>query len=218
MAAPTTPCSTGPSDADAYATLPSLRVGWWWNVPPRPRSKRIAPGTIGTTWPGRADRPAVPVGEQALDDAVGRGETEEPPPAEHDGVDAVDEVARVEQVGLPRARSPAADVHAADGAAVRGQDHRGPGQPARVAAGRVADLEAGDVGERVRGAGLERHAPQARASASSADLRRRAQTLMPRRRALRARCREARSRRSRLTSIGSASRASGVSISALSTW
>src|SRR6476469_3274253 len=49
VAAPTTPCSTGPSDADAYATLPSLRVGWWWNVPPRPRSKRIAPGTIGTT-------------------------------------------------------------------------------------------------------------------------------------------------------------------------
>ena len=45
-----------------------------------------------------------------------------------------------------------------------------------------------------------------------------AQTSMPRRRAERARCRLARSRRSRLTSIGSASRASGRSMSALSTW
>ncbi len=52
VAAPTTPCSTGPSDADAYATLPSLRVGEPLLVPPRPRSNRIAPGTIGTTCPG----------------------------------------------------------------------------------------------------------------------------------------------------------------------
>ena len=45
-----------------------------------------------------------------------------------------------------------------------------------------------------------------------------AQTSMPSRRAERCRCRLARKRRSRLTSIGSAARAAGVSISALSTW
>ena len=41
---------------------------------------------------------------------------------------------------------------------------------------------------------------------------------MPRRRAERARWREARMRRSRFTSIGSASRAAGLSSSVLSTW
>ena len=45
-----------------------------------------------------------------------------------------------------------------------------------------------------------------------------AQTSIPSRRADRCRCRLARSRRSRLTSIGSAAMAAGVSISALRTW
>ena len=48
----------------------------------------------------------------------------------HRGVDPLDEFAWVEQVGLPGARTAAADVDAGPDSARRGQDHRHPGQPA----------------------------------------------------------------------------------------
>ena len=74
VAAPTQPCSTGPSDAAAYATLPSSGSGWWWNVTPAAEVEQHRAGDDRDDLPGPADRPAVTVGEQALDDAVGGGE------------------------------------------------------------------------------------------------------------------------------------------------
>jgi hypothetical protein len=57
--APTEPCSTGPAPAAAKAAAPSPGLGWFSHVPPRPRSNRIAAGTIGTrSWlPGPTGHP-----------------------------------------------------------------------------------------------------------------------------------------------------------------
>ena len=77
---------------------------------------------------------------------VGGGEAVGATPGEAHGVDAIDEVDRVERLGLPGAGSPAADVDAADGPR-RWEHDRGPGQPAAPAPLVVADMDAGDVGE-----------------------------------------------------------------------
>ena len=83
---------------------------------------------------------------------VGGGEAVGAAPGEADGVDAIDEVDRVQRLGLPGARSPAADVDAAD--RPRWWEHdRGAGQPAAPAPLVVADMDAGDVGEVVVRAG-----------------------------------------------------------------
>ena len=52
---------------------------------------------------GLAHRPAHARGIQVLAHPVGGGQAERAAPGEDDGVDLVDEVARVEQVGLPGA-------------------------------------------------------------------------------------------------------------------
>ena len=101
---------------------------------------------------GLAHRPAHARGIQVLAHAVGGGQAERAAPGEDDGVDPVDEVARVEQVGLPGAGGAAADVDAGDRAVWRGQDHRRAREPAGLGARRVPDPYAADVGQRVRGA------------------------------------------------------------------
>ena len=50
--APTTPDAGRSAEAAAYARAPNSAVGRCPNVPPRPRSKITAAGTMGTTWPG----------------------------------------------------------------------------------------------------------------------------------------------------------------------
>ena len=65
----------------------------------------------------------------------------------------VDEVAGVEDVGLPRAGTTAADVDAGNGSPRRGDDDGHPRQPARLVPGAVADTQSRDVDERVRRAG-----------------------------------------------------------------
>ena len=122
--APTQPCATAEADALAYAALPSSARGRWPHAPPRPRSKRIADGTIGTTCPGSPIGQPIPSSSSASIDTVGGGEAEGGPAAEDDGMDPVDEVAGVEQVGLPRAGATAAHVDAGDRTAARARARR----------------------------------------------------------------------------------------------
>ena len=76
---------------------------------------------------------------------AGRGvETEGAASREDDGVDLLDRVDRVEQVGLARAGGRAPHIHAAD-RSLPGQDDSTAGRPAGHF--RVADLEARDRGE-----------------------------------------------------------------------
>jgi hypothetical protein len=89
--------------------------------------------------PRGAERPAQAVGEQRPDDAVRRREPEHAAAAEHDGVDPVDEVPGVEEVGLAGTGAATADVHPAGRPAGRREDHRGAGQPARLATRRMTD-------------------------------------------------------------------------------
>ena len=88
---------------------------------------------------------AIALGEPAHD-AVGGGESVGAAAGEADGVDALDEVDRVEQVGLACAGRAAADVDTSDGAWRREHDRRA-GEPAAPAPLVVADADPGDVGE-----------------------------------------------------------------------
>ena len=63
---------------------------------------------------------------------------------EQNGMHRVHRIARIEQVGLARARCSTSHVHAGDGAAAR-QHHAAAGGPAGV--GEMADLNAGHVGD-----------------------------------------------------------------------
>ncbi len=95
----------GPAGGDVVRRPPLLRARVVAPDAAAPRSKRMAPGTMGTTRPvppsaTRARR------QQPLRDAVGGGQPERAAAAEDDGVDPVDEVARVEQVGLAGAGPP----------------------------------------------------------------------------------------------------------------
>src|SRR3546814_2879308 len=74
---------------------------------------------------GSSHREAEAVGEESLHDTVDAGQAECRTPAEHDRLDPLHEVARVEQVGLPRAGTAATYVDAGDGALGRGEDDGG---------------------------------------------------------------------------------------------
>ena len=156
----------GPSTPRRMPPCRPRARGRWPHVPPRPEVEEDR-GRARSGRPGRARRSAsrCPSASSARTMPSAAASPKRGPAAEHDGVDPVDEVAGVEQVGLARARTAAAHVDA------RRPRRRGgrattvvAGQPARLAAGRVADPQAGDVGEGVRRAGLEGHATQARPS------------------------------------------------------
>ena len=76
--------------------------------------------------------------------AAGGVEAEGAAAGEQDGVHLLDRVERRQQLGLARAGRGAADVDAADRAAL-GEDDGAAGRPARI--GEVADREAGDGGQ-----------------------------------------------------------------------
>lgn len=81
---------------------------------------------------------------------TGRGvKTEGTAAGQHDRLDARDEVARVERVGLPGAGAAAADVDGSDRAALGGEDDGGSGQVPVVGPPGMADPEAEDVGQGV---------------------------------------------------------------------
>src|SRR3546814_296379 len=100
---------------------------------------------------GSSHREAEAVGEESLHDTVDAGQAECRTPAEHDRLDPLHEVARVEQVGLPRAGTAATYVDAGDGALGRGEDDGGAAEPALVGAFGLADADAGDVSDAVGG-------------------------------------------------------------------
>ena len=89
--------------------------------------------------------PAV-AGGQPAHHAVGGSEAVGAAPGEAHGVDVVDEVDRVEQLGLASAGGAATEVDAADRSWRRQHDRRA-GQPAAPASLVVADVDPGDVGE-----------------------------------------------------------------------
>ena len=102
---------------------------------------------------GLAHRPADPVVEQGVHDPVRGGEAEGGPAAEDDRIDPVDEVARVEQVGLTRAGATATHVDPGYRTAL-GCEHDGDTrEPPGLVTGAVADAHTGDVDEGVRRAG-----------------------------------------------------------------
>ena len=101
----------------------------------------------------RRHRPAPAVGGERVHDPVGRREPEGGATPEQHRVDPVDEVARVEQVGLPGAGASPAHVDPADRPSPWGQHHGDPREPARLVARAVADPHARDVDERVRRTG-----------------------------------------------------------------
>ena len=106
--------------------------------PPRPRSKITAQGTIGTTSPGAPIGSPTPARSSRCMHTVGGGEPERAAAREHHRVHPLDQVARVQQVGLAGARAAAAHVDSGNGAVVGGQDHRGTAQPAVAYDGRSA--------------------------------------------------------------------------------
>ena len=90
----------------------------------------MAAGTIGTG-PLSVRKPTASL-LQVADHAGGGIEAEGAPAGEHDGVDAVDEVDRIEEVGLARARRRAAHVDATD-RAILGEHDGAAGRPLRPA-------------------------------------------------------------------------------------
>ena len=84
----------------------SRRPGWFFALSPTGRSNRIAAGTIGTL----AIRTSQPMwcSSSHFDSAGRRVETERAAAGQHDRVDLVDHVERVEQIGFARARRAAA--------------------------------------------------------------------------------------------------------------
>ena len=152
--APVLPWATGApgpvSAAAAAAARPSAASGRARQSPPRPRSKRAAAGTTGYDLRGVGADPeaAAPLLQPGGD--TGRGVKAEGAAAgQHDRLDALDEVARVERVGLPGAGAAAAYVDGRDGTALGCQDDGGAGQAAAAGALGVADPEAEDVGQGV---------------------------------------------------------------------
>ena len=99
------------------------------------------PGPHREAAPGRPERVGHP---------GGGGEPVGAAAGEHHGVDALDERARVERVGLAGAGAAAADVDARDRALGAGQHDRRPRQRALALEVRVSDLQTRDVDERVR--------------------------------------------------------------------
>src|SRR5262249_24235611 len=72
-------------------------------------------------------------------------ESERAATRQDDRMDLLHGVDRVEQVGLARARSGAANINSAD-RALFAQDHRAAGRAARI--GKMADFDSGDIGDR----------------------------------------------------------------------
>ena len=126
--------------------------------PPRPRSNRIAAGTIGTR-------------------SCGSGPTGQPAPASYtaaatpsaaDSPNALPPASTTASTAETRLRGSSRSVSRVPGPPPRtstpptvpGRRHDDghPGQPARLVTGGVADAHAGDVGDRVVGSGL--HRPQ----------------------------------------------------------
>ncbi len=145
--APTLPWRTARVVAAAVARRPNSASGWLPKRPPTPRSNSTAAGTIGTTWWGSgADRePAAALGQPGHH-AGRRGEPVGAAARQAHRVDALDDVDRVERVGLTRPGPAAAHVDAADRSRRR-QDHGRAGEPAAAGALVVADRHAGDIGE-----------------------------------------------------------------------
>ena len=115
------------------------------NSPPRPRSKITAAGTTGTTSPEPGSPTSKPTAavEQPLHHAVDGGQAERGPAGEHQRVDPVDQVARVEQVGLAGARPATAYVDAGHRALGRRQHDGDAAEPAVADALGLADPDAG---------------------------------------------------------------------------
>ena len=89
--------------------------------PPNPRSNRIAAGTIGNDAGARLEADVLLF--EVFRDALGGVEAECAAAGEHDRVDSLDHVERIQKIGLARSRSAAALRNAADGAvAVREHD------------------------------------------------------------------------------------------------
>src|SRR5665648_1160865 len=97
------------------------------------------------------NRVADPRLEEPLHHPVGGRKPEGTSARQHDGVNPLDEVARVKGIGLSGAGSTSANVNPGNGAAFGGQDHRGTGQPAVNAAIGMAHPDAGHVGQAVGG-------------------------------------------------------------------
>ena len=95
-----------------------------------------------------ADLQAATLSAQARNDAAGGVETEQRAAGQHDGIDAGHRHFRLEQGGIARARRAAPDHPGGD---VRGIDHddRHAGSDPRVM--RIADADAGQVGDQIIG-------------------------------------------------------------------
>ncbi len=104
----------------------------------------MAAGTIGTT-PRRRRLPADLALFEIANDALRGVETIGAAAREHDRVDAVHHVQRIEQVGLARAGCAAALRHAAHCAVAVDEDDRAAGRP--FGQREVPDLEPGDRGQ-----------------------------------------------------------------------
>jgi hypothetical protein len=102
-----------------------------------------AAGTIGTTVPG--DGVADLAFFEIADDALSGVEPVRAATRQHDRVDALDHVQRIEQICLTSAGCGAALRNAADRTSAIDEDDRAPGRPfsKRV----VTDLEPGDLGQ-----------------------------------------------------------------------
>ena len=72
---------------------------------------------------------------------------------QHDGVHALDEIARIEGIGLPGARATAAHIDGGDRAAFGSQHDGCSGQPSASGALRMPDTQPGYVCQRVGPAG-----------------------------------------------------------------
>ena len=93
------------------------------------------------------DREAQPAGFEPAHHPVGNGQPERAPAGEAHRVNLLDEMARVQRIGLARARPAAADVDTGDRSA-RDVDDRRPGQPSVADPPGVADEHAVHVGDR----------------------------------------------------------------------
>ncbi len=100
-----------------------------------------------------AGRPATTLVGERRDDAVRGGQAVGAAARQDDGVDGVDEVAGVEQVGLAGAGPAAAHVDPTGRADGRHDDAR-PGEPAGLVTGGMADPDARDVGDGVVRSGV----------------------------------------------------------------
>ena len=125
--APTLPSVTGSAVAARAAAYPQSAPG---RIAPLPtcKSYRIAAGTIGTT-PALVEKPTC-FSSRYFDDSVRGCQAEGAATGKHDGVNLLDEIRRVEQIGLAGARRAAANVDARNRALLR-QDHRAAGRPLR---------------------------------------------------------------------------------------